>query len=731
MKMKKRINISLVIVLIFITSNLISQIKITNTSDYQTMEQMFLANEINESGEPWAEALGYNLDDLDPMIPNSPDSISYTLGIEAYEYSRYQLGTIISRSGMGLHMMWSPMIMQMAGIAPDAMDGKFTPSSNGFKEDDVLMGMIRNLGQAANFTPFKNPWPQFAEFIKGDPHLPQEIAADFSTDFKTLRWDRSKMEKVLNPGAMGQTLMKQYLWAQDMLGSFHDENENEVVPNGISTPDSLNGKFDPSNNVYLGGDNADGFIGQILTAEAINKMLFMINKLAYDGNTLGAVNPPLYSPQNGIKYFPHKIEIEEGMVLADLPPKVSSMKVTDKSSHLFDQLSVLWGTLNFRNMMNPSDSSDEAHIAYKSVFDGDPFPASMSQTGKPGPFDLMMGASKVLFINIVAMHFDNENKTFIDISNLEGGIVNIGNTISTVEAAYTMVILKKMEEEFRGTPIEGKPKQMVMAQARFLIDNLKTPSGSYFDSYTFGTGPSNKKSLSAISAAIRGLYAAYELTGNNEFLQEANAAYNYMISNYFDTENKLFKTNLIGETIVYTPFNIALVTGALREANLIGDQTNSPMIYTQFSKSVIDKMQLSEGAATGETGGDSDGDGIPFITEQKDRLPPVLANEAIFDFTNGVFNPTFIEVGLNISPNPVDRSTTIRFELKESENINLSLFDINGRVIKNLINNRMTKGIKRIRLTIDENISSGMYFIKLNTDIGTTARKLVVKQQSF
>ncbi|HEB61987.1 MAG TPA: hypothetical protein ENI82_02440, partial [Bacteroidetes bacterium] len=545
--MKKKIYFGLVPVLMILLISIstgFSQITITNTTDYRTMEQMLLANEINESGEPWAEALGYNLDDLDPMVPNQPDSISYTLGIEAYEYSRYQLGTVISRSGIGLHMMWSPIIMQMASMAPEAMDGKFTPSSNGYKEDDVLVGMIMQLGRAAHFKPFKNPWPQFAEFIQGDPHLPQDIASDFATDFKTLRWDRSKMVKTLNLGAMGQALMKQYLWAQDMLGSFHDENESEVVPDGVSTPDSTNGKFDPSNNIFIGGDNADGFIGQVLTAESINKVLFTINKLAFDGTSLGGVNPATYNPADGIKYFPHKIAITEGAVLTGLPPKLNGMEVTDKSSHLFDQISFLWGTLNFRNMMNPADSSDEAHIAYKSAFDGDPFPASMSQTGVPGPFDLMMGASKVLFMNIAAMHFDPGNKTFVDISGLENGSVKRGKTISAVSAGYTLVILKKMEEEFKGTPIEGKPTQMAMAQATFLINNLKADNGDYYNFYKIGDGHSEGTSLRAISAAIRGLYAAYELTGNSNFLDEANNAYKFLISNYYVPSKHIFKTNL-------------------------------------------------------------------------------------------------------------------------------------------------------------------------------------------
>ena len=72
------------LVLLLVTA-LNAQVQITNTSIYKTADQMLLANEINESGEPYAEAIGYNLDDLDPFIPYSPDSISYTLGINNYE----------------------------------------------------------------------------------------------------------------------------------------------------------------------------------------------------------------------------------------------------------------------------------------------------------------------------------------------------------------------------------------------------------------------------------------------------------------------------------------------------------------------------------------------------------------------------------------------------------------------------------------------------------------------
>ena len=89
--MKKSITLLLIVAFFWISNGAHAQFVIKNDSIFKTADQMLLANELNTSGEPFAEALGYNLDDLNPMVPNAPDSTSYTLGIENYEYSRYLL----------------------------------------------------------------------------------------------------------------------------------------------------------------------------------------------------------------------------------------------------------------------------------------------------------------------------------------------------------------------------------------------------------------------------------------------------------------------------------------------------------------------------------------------------------------------------------------------------------------------------------------------------------------
>ncbi len=708
-----------------------AQVTVTSTDSFITRDQMLLANEINESGEPFAEALGYDLDLLDPMVLNLPDSIAYTLGIENYEYSRYLLGTIVSRSGIGLHMMWAPVIGQMAAMEPAEFDGSFTGGTpNGYKEDDELMKNIMHFGMLANQMAPMNPWPQFADFESGDPHLPQAVAPDFQMDFSSLRWDRSLMDKTLNPGAMGQSLMKQYLWAQDMLGGFHDGADEGVTPDGINSPDSTGSPhFDPENNIFYGGDALDGFIGQVLTAEAINKTKFMITSLAYDGTNLGMVDPATYDPTAGIKYFPHRISVTETPVADMLPPKATDLQVSDASSDLFDQLSYLWGTLNFKNMMDPGNSSDEAHLAYHAVFDGDPFPAPMSETSLPGPFDLMMGTSKVIFMNLMAMHFDMTNGTFVNTSGLAEGVPQPGDKISTLDAGYITMVLAKMTEEFEGTPLEPMALNALNAQSSFLMSSLKDTSGTgYYNGYTLNQGPDNTaKTVVAQAAAARGLYAAYALTGTTSYLDAANDAYNFLISDFYVADKKAFRTELSNDVATYTPFNFAVVAGALREAALVGEHTDAATIYTRFFKEVANVMQLAEFDPTGETGNDSDGDGIPYLADQPDQLAAVFAEEAQLSFqATGIKNASFRnDFNVQVYPNPVRDLATIGFNIEGSSRVAVEALDITGKVVQTIVNRELPEGSFKTSWNVSE-LSAGIYFIRSVVGSDVTIKKVVV-----
>ncbi len=661
-----------------------AQVLIQDDSTYQTAAQMLLANELFESGEPFAEALGYDLDLLDPMVPDAPDSMSYTMGIESYEYSRYLLNTLTGRSAMGLHMIWSPFIVANAAMQPDTFDGMFTGGvQNGYKEDDMLMMMIGNFSMNANQPPPSNAWPQFADFAVGNNNLPQPVEADFASNFGSTRWDRTKMDKTLNLSAMGQSMWKQYWWAQDMLGAFHDGEENGIEADGTNSPDFEDSPFfDPDNDIYYGGDNLDGYIGQVLTAVAINKAKFIISNLAYDGNSLGGVDPATYDPSTGIKYFPTAIAATESPVIAGLPPQASQLTVTDATSQLFDQISFLLPALSFRNMMNPNDNSDAAHLAYHEVFDGYPFPADMATTGVPGPFNLMMGAAKVTFLNMMVMHFDSDAGTFVDEASLDGSGVPVkGDVITAENAGYVLVALAKFLEEFEGTPLYDMANNGLNGQANYILNNFKDANGGFYNSYSISSGAdASAKTLAANGALIRGLYAAYTATNNTDYLDAANEAYNFLINNFYIPGEHVFRTTMNENTALYTPWNLAILSGVLREANLTGGQTGPEQIYTRVFKTVYDHMILSEAQPTGEEGSDSDGDGVPYIVGG--TKPFVFAASGTYEITSvGTHSPDAAPWQINAYPNPVSDRLYIDLRLEQPARVQVALYELSGKSV--------------------------------------------------
>jgi hypothetical protein len=81
----------------------------------------------------------------------------------------------------------------------------------------------------------------------------------------------------------------------------------------------------------------------------------------------------------------------------------------------------------------------------------------MAATGMPGPFDLMKGLSKVIFMNLMAMHFDADAGTFTDTAEFLDGMAQRGVRISAFNAGYTVMVLAAFIPEFAGTPLAKAP----------------------------------------------------------------------------------------------------------------------------------------------------------------------------------------------------------------------------------------------------------------------------------
>ena len=81
-------------------------------------------------------------------------------------------------------------------------------------------------------------------------------------------------------------------------------------------------------------------------------------------------------------------------------------------------------------------------------------------------------------------------------------------------------------------------------------------------------------------------------------------------------------------------------------------------------------------------------------------------------------------------PNPANGSTVIRYSLPEKSNITIQVFDILGREVVTLFDNIQSQGYHEVNWNFYQNenipISSGLYFVKLNTADFTQTEKIMV-----
>ena len=78
-----------------------------------------------------------------------------------------------------------------------------------------------------------------------------------------------------------------------------------------------------------------------------------------------------------------------------------------------------------------------------------------------------------------------------------------------------------------------------------------------------------------------------------------------------------------------------------------------------------------------------------------------------------------------LAPNPVTQDTRISYTLPEAENIRISLFDIQGKLVKSLYNGRQASGLHQLPLAVDD-LPSGQYYLSLIARGGVITKKVVV-----
>jgi hypothetical protein len=83
--------------------------------------------------------------------------------------------------------------------------------------------------------------------------------------------------------------------------------------------------------------------------------------------------------------------------------------------------------------------------------------------------------------------------------------------------------------------------------------------------------------------------------------------------------------------------------------------------------------------------------------------------------------------GLNVYPNPVSDQMYINFNLPESENLDMQIVSVTGRILRDVTNDVFKAGNYNLRFPIGS-LANGMYFLRFKTDQGVITKRFMVSK---
>lgn len=532
---------------------------------------------------------------------------------EMYWYSLYNLGNLLFRSGMGVHVINNPLFEKH--VMEDKGKPWYNPGNKIMGARKFLMfkvaqfkarsGTYKLDNMYGGFGPPKGAFPVYLEYASGKPVFDTEPQLD---DFSTLRWDMKSFDKTLNPGAWGQSMLKAVLWTRDFFD--HNRTSGGVTYIGIGAH-----------------DGADGFRGSMLTALSLIKSYALKSQLAYHVKTgeLGGVDPKAYNPKEGPVYYPHeyKPKFKKTRMKGKVPPIVRKYKVTDPSSDLFDVASLLWAESEFYYVTDPKnkDSFDKLYGDTK----WDPRKMSEAQlkkvfrSGKTvfpkgKPHMLAKGITAVNFKNLMGLHFNKKKGTLVDSWHPKR---KQSHTISTPNAGIAMVALANTYHRLQDVPkIRKGAKKILMAQANFLIRHQEKNGGipNRFNLKDGTSGSGEAKTLLSQTFAIRGLISAYQVTGNDRYLDAARDIYNYMEKSLWSDQAGVYRSARGARVSTYNGLNYGSTLGALRELAIREKGSDRQQIVDRLD-TFFETVKQKNGLQLAELG--QTGDPVPSARKQK------------------------------------------------------------------------------------------------------------------
>ena len=110
----------------------------------------------------------------------------------------------------------------------------------------------------------------------------------------------------------------------------------------------------------------------------------------------------------------------------------------------------------------------------------------------------------------------------------------------------------------------------------------------------------------------------------------------------------------------------------------------------------------------------------------------LLEGISAFDNSNALVekNDSFILNNIYNYPNPFNPITTLRYDLPNEGLVKITIYDMTGRIIKNLVANNQSSGLKSVRWNGKDNfnkpVNTGVYLYQIKTDNFTQTSKMLL-----
>ena len=110
----------------------------------------------------------------------------------------------------------------------------------------------------------------------------------------------------------------------------------------------------------------------------------------------------------------------------------------------------------------------------------------------------------------------------------------------------------------------------------------------------------------------------------------------------------------------------------------------------------------------------------------------LLDGISAFDNSNALVekNNSFILNNIYNYPNPFNPITTLKYDLPDEGLVKITIYDMTGRIIKNLVANNQSSGLKSVRWNGKDNfnkpVNTGVYLYRIKTDNFTQTSKMLL-----